>query len=207
VQYLWDLHPVMEWLADRSLNAFGRHTAPILRLAGLEPDEHIVLVQGGFPNRRGHVQIHAWLAVNLRGQTIQGVTGLDEALERLALHPGRLANRGMAGETAPFQALLPLAIPPARQALQSLRQDRQAELSGRLRHQLTVLRTLKQRHFDQLELEFGDQPEHLKRHKAEDRKVHLDRVFKDYEDWLENTQMTEPEPYIQVAALFTGKAA
>ncbi len=65
IQFLWPLHPVMEWLADRALNAFGRHTAPVIRLPGqLQADESIVLMQGGFPNRRGHVQIHDWIAVS-----------------------------------------------------------------------------------------------------------------------------------------------
>jgi superfamily II DNA or RNA helicase len=209
VQYLWELHPVMEWLADRALNAFGRHTAPVLRLNTLAADEHIVLLHGGFPNRRGYIQIHAWLAVMLQGQTVQGVTGLDELLARLSLKPGQLANRGIAGDTAELQTLLPLAIPHAKQELQKLRKTKQAELSGRLAEQLAALEALKKRHLEQIEIDFSssDQPEAFKRARRDERSVHIERVFKDYTDWLENTQITEPEPFIQVAAVFTGRRA
>ena len=32
----------------------------------------------------------------------------------------------------------------------------------------------------------------------------IERVFDDYLDWLENTQLTEDQPYLQVATVFTG---
>ncbi len=207
VQYLWALHPVMEWLADRSLNAFGRHTAPVLRLNSLAADEHIVLLHGGFPNKRGHLLVHAWLAVSLRGLEVQGIASLEDILERLALQPGRMANRGVPGDTTALRDLLPLAIAPAKRALQKLRLEKQGKLSERLLQQLDELNRLKQRHMEQLELDFGGQPEHLKRAKSDDRKAHIERVFKDHLDWLQNTQMTEEEPYIQVAAVFTGQPA
>jgi hypothetical protein len=199
----------MEWLADRALNAFGRHTAPIIRLNTLRPDEHIVLIYGGFPNKRGHILVHDWLAVTLQGQQVQGIQPLAELLERLALQPGKLANRGVAGDATELQQLLPLAIPPARQALQKLRVEKQNSLTERLLIQLDELTALKGRHLEQLELDFGGsaQPEAFKRAKREDRSTHIERVFKDHLDWLQNTQTTEVEPFIQVAALFTGRPA
>jgi hypothetical protein len=30
---------------------------------------------------------------------------------------------------------------------------------------------------------------------------------RDYQDWLDNTQSTDDEPYLQVAAVFTGQEA
>ena len=30
LHYLWPQHPIMDWLADRVLTAFGRHRAPVL---------------------------------------------------------------------------------------------------------------------------------------------------------------------------------
>jgi hypothetical protein len=210
IQFLWPLHPVMEWLADRALNAFGRHTAPVVRLPGqLQADESIVLMQGGFPNRRGHVQIHDWIAVTLREGAVHTATGIEEPLARLNLASGNLANRGIAVDAADLQALLPAAVTHARAALRKLRAARETEIDGRLTKQLKALDELKGEHMVQLELDLSGsaQPEAFKRAKRDERSAHIERVFADYMDWLENTQTTEQEPYIQVAAVFTGREA
>lgn len=210
VQYLWPLHPVMEWLADRALNAFGRHTAPVVRLpALLAADETIVLLQGGFPNRRGHIQIHDWIAVTLAGDTVKSSGGIEPLLSRLRLGTAPLANRGVAGDASALQSLLPAAVAHAREKLRRLRTEREVDVDNRLSRQLETLEGLKGRHMTQLELDLSgsDQPEAFKRAKRDERSAHIERVFADYLDWLENTQTTEPEPYIQVAAVFTGQEA
>jgi hypothetical protein len=67
------------------------------------------------------------------------------------------------------------------------------------------LDNLKIRHMGQLEgALFTDQPEQFRKKKHEEGRTHIERIFKDHRDWLENTQVTEPEPYLLVAALFTG---
>ena len=209
IQYLWELHPVAEWLADRALNAFGRHTAPVVRLNTLQADEHIVLIYGGFPNKRGHILVHDWLAVSLLGHTVQGIQQLPELLSRITLKPGKLTNRGIVGDTSKLQPLLPLAIARAKQALQKRRLEIQGKLAEKLLVQHDKLKALKGQHLQQMELDFGDsdQPEAFKRKKREDRMSHIDRVFNDYMAWLDNTQTTEPEPFLQVAAVLTGDLA
>jgi hypothetical protein len=210
IQFLWPLHPVMEWLADRALNAFGRHTAPVVRLPGqLQADESIVLMQGGFPNRRGHVQVHDWIAVTLRAGAVQASTGIDELLAKLKLGSGSLANRGIAADASELQTLLPTAVVYAREALRRLRAIHEHEVDGRLNKQLKALEDLKGEHITQLELDLSvsGQPEAFKRAKRDERSAHIERVFADYMDWLENTQTTEQEPYVQVAAVFTGREA
>ncbi|WP_404359797.1 DEAD/DEAH box helicase [Methylotuvimicrobium sp. KM1] len=209
IQYLWEQHPVMEWLADRALNAFGRHTAPVLRLNTLSAQQQFVLIYGGFPNKRGHILVHDWLAVEFNNQTVLGIKSLEAFLEQLQLQPGKLANRGAVGDTASLQKLLPLAIPSAKKALQKLRLSKQSNLSERLLTQLDQMNALKRRHVEQLEIDFGDsaQPEAIKKHRIDDRRSHIERVFQDHLDWLQNTQTTEEEPFIQVAAVFTGTIA
>ncbi|HKJ88830.1 MAG TPA: SNF2-related protein, partial [Gammaproteobacteria bacterium] len=104
VQYLWPLHPVMQWLSDRALNAFGRHTAPVIRRPGpLAPDRSIVLLQGGFPNRRGHPVLQEWIAVEMAGREPITEHGLEAVVEWLDLRPGRLPNPAREGDTAFLQ--------------------------------------------------------------------------------------------------------
>jgi len=206
LQYLWPLHPVMEWLSDRAMNAFGRHTAPVVRMPQqLIDDEHWVLIQGGFPNRRGHVHIQAWCAVHLRAGAVVDSCDLPALLQQLPLQ--QLANAGQLGDTAALQGLLPLAVAHARQELQAVRDAHEATTNDQLNARYNALETLKQRHIGQLELALGNALESVKQKRRQERLAEIDRVFGDYWDWLENTQITETLPYLQVVAVFTGALA
>lgn len=203
IHYLWPLHPVMEWLADRALNAFGRHTAPVLRLPQqLAADEHWVLIHGGFPNRRGHVHIQAWCAVQLKGGQV--VASGDFATLQRHLDLAALSNRGEEGDTRALQALLPVAVQHARQQLQDLRGQHEAQSNERYNQQLDALDALRKRHLGQLELDLGNLLQGVRERRREERAAQIERVFDDYLGWLENTQLTEDQPYLQVAAVFTG---
>lgn len=210
VHYLWSIHPVMEWLSDRALNAFGRHTAPVLRLpAMLGNDEHIVMVHGGFPNRRGHVLVQDWRGIRIRGGEVVEQLDWKTLQSRYSLYPGRIPNPGKAGDTAAFQKLLPVAIQSVEQHLKSVKEAFKAERKPELDKQYERLRELKDQHQRQLDMELGQsgEAETIKNRKRENRQQQIDRIFKDHQDWLENTQNLEDKPYIQVAAVLTGKEA
>ena len=46
LHYLWPQHPIMEWLGERVLTAFGRHRAPVLRSQHLSPGEQAFILTG-----------------------------------------------------------------------------------------------------------------------------------------------------------------
>ena len=67
VHYLWRLNPVVGWLNDRMLAAFGRHQAPVLTGApGLAAAETVFVLSGLVPNRRSHPLLYEWVAVAYR---------------------------------------------------------------------------------------------------------------------------------------------
>jgi hypothetical protein len=208
-QYLWPLHPVMEWLADRALNAFGRHTAPVLRLPGrLAPDESAFLLQGGFPNRRGYLLVHSWLGFVLRAGEVVEELDLAPFFERLGVAPGQLPNRGVAGDTQALQRRLSAVVDRAQARLRAYEKEQERVIDEHLNNrQMQAMDALKQRHVHQLEVELdaSDQPDAFKTRRRDERMSHIERIFQDYEDWLEDTQMTADEPYIQVIAAFTGQ--
>ncbi|MYL28159.1 MULTISPECIES: SNF2-related protein [Halomonadaceae] len=210
IHYLWPIHPVMEWLSDRALNAFGRHTAPVLRLTGkLGQDEHIVLVHGGFPNRRGHVLVQDWVGFRIQAGEVTERLNWDELQSRYNLRPNQIPNPGNTGETASLQSLLPVAVRAAEQHLKTLKENFEAERGPELEKQYQRLRELKGEHEQQLEMELSQsgETETKKTRKRNERQQQIDRVFDDYRDWLDNTQKLENKPYIQVAAVLTGKEA
>jgi len=209
-QYLWPLHPVMEWLADRALNAFGRHSAPVLRLPRrLAANESAFLIQGGFPNRRGYLLVQSWLGFLLRDGQVAEELALAPFFERLGLAPGQVPNRGVAGDTGFLQEQLPGVVGRADERLRAHKKMEEAEINEQLNRQMQAMDDLKQRHIRQLdqELAASDQPETFKARRRDERMDHIERIFQDYEDWLEDTQLTAEEPYIQVVAAFTGREA
>jgi len=210
VHFLWPIHPVMEWLSDRALNAFGRHTAPVLRLPDkLAPDEHIVLIHGGFPNRRGHVLIQDWSGVCLKGSKVTERLDWESLKQRLGLQPGKVPNPGQRGDTEALRALLPTAVHAAEQHLKELKSGFEAERRPILQDQHRRLEQLKAQHETQLHLDLdrSDRPAAFKARVRDERQAHINRVFQDHQDWLINTQTTEEDPYLQVAAVFTGQKA
>lgn len=209
-QYLWPLHPVMEWLADRAQGAFGRHTAPVIRLPGvLAPNESAWLVHGGFPNRRGYLLMQSWLGFLFRGGEPAEQLELSIFCKRLGLGAGDMVNPGRPGSTAALQAELPAVVELAVARLRAVREDVEGALNRRLSEQMNAMDALKKRHVGQLdlELEHSALPERSKGRKREERLAHIDRIFTDYVDWLEDTQVTESQPYLQVVAAFTGAEA
>ena len=210
IHYLWPIHPVMEWLSDRALNAFGRHTAPVLRLPNkLEADEHIVLIHGGFPNRRGHVLIQDWSGVFLENGKVTDRLDWAQLQKRLDLRPGKLPNPGRAGDAEVLRSLLPTAVQAAKTHLKKLKDAFETERKPMLAEQRRRLDELRAKHENQLqfELDRSDAPKAIKARRRDERQAHIDRVFQDHEDWLTNTQTTEEDPYLQVAAVFTGAKA
>ncbi|MCK2183591.1 DEAD/DEAH box helicase [Halomonas getboli] len=212
VQYLWPLHPVLEWLRDRILNAFGRHTAPVIRVpAALPEGQARVLLHGGYPNRRGQALIQSWCAVPI--DTSDGSVGepmsLDDALSELALDPESLPNPGIPGDNSLLQATLPDAVKAAKRYLHEVRVQREGEINDRLNAQMNAMDALKTRHQQQIELDLSSsrEQESRKQRRRDERTARLEHIFKDYENWLEATQQIENQPWLQVAAVFTGDPA
>lgn len=208
-QYLWPLHPVMEWLQSRVLDAFGRHTAPVMRLPGkLGNDEHWYIVQGGFPNKRGQALIQDTLAVQVRSNRVANVQPATELLKQLDISGEPLPNRAEARDTSLLKVQLKPVVMAVVQNLQRLRDQKESERHQQLNQHLSNLEALRNKHVGQLEmmLERSDQPEAFKQRQRSERMHHIDTVFNEYKHWLDETQHTERDPYVQVVAVLTGQA-
>lgn len=61
-QYLWDLHPLVEWLGDRCLFRYSRQQSPVIALSqGLAVGESAFVLGGSFQNKRGLTMINRWV--------------------------------------------------------------------------------------------------------------------------------------------------
>ncbi len=203
-QYLWDLHPLMEWLTDRCLFRFGRHQAPVLLLHdGMASQEVTFVLFGSFPNRRGSPVINRWVSVVFEGGKFIQVEPFSDTVQRTELGQRPIPNPG----AAEVGDLLPLRTQVIAKTMTYLQKERQlfdTTLAPKLKEQQERLERLKGYHIEQLELRFEDdkRPEAIKQQRRQGELSHIEKIFKDYRDWVELSMTTEPDPYIKIVAVF-----
>jgi superfamily II DNA or RNA helicase len=204
LHYLWPQHPILEWLSDRVLTAFGRHRAPVIQCPRLAAGEEAFLLMGVIPNRKGQPLVVEWrVAV-----WADGTWKLEEFpafASRAGLVAGSLSNQGKAFDLSGLQSRLPEAVAAMRSHMVSRQGTFAADLSERLAGTLSDLEQLQGRQFEQLELRFAQsqQAEHFKRTRREQRTQQIRRVFDEYRQWVKDTMTTEPQPFLQVLAAVT----
>ena len=205
---LWDLHPVMEWLNDTVLTAFGRHEAPVITLPrGLQPGEVVFLTAGLIPNRKGHPLIHRWFGVRFLHGRFQTIQYLPEILERTGLGRTTIPNPNWDIDIAPLQRLLPRAIAEATTWMSANRDEFNDFVQPKLREHLQELQRLKGRRLEQLEVNFDalSPTAHVQRSRMETEQRRIEALFAEYQTWIEETMTTEDKPYIRIVAVLTSR--
>jgi hypothetical protein len=212
LHYLWPQHPVLEWLGDRVLNHFPRHSAPVVQNHKLQPGEQAYVLMSLVPNRKGQPLLVEWQVAcrvgNAGAFTLEPFASFSQ---RAGLQAGGLPNRGtseaLAATTQVLQAALPDAVATMRTHMLQLQGDFAAQSALRLRDTLQNLEQLQKRQIVQLELRLESQIETVKRSRFEHRSRQIGRVFDDYREWVKDTLTTEPQPWIQVLAAVCNPAS
>lgn len=211
LHYLWPQHPAIQWLQDKLLAQVARHSAPVLALPDIDrvsqlmqTGETVFLVSGLIPNRKAHPVIWKWFAIRIRNGAVTGIEPAEAWLQRLQLD-NRLPNRAQPLDTALLERFRPAVITAARNQMQQLQQDYIATHRPQLERQLGELKALKGRQVNQLDLQFegSNQAEHFKAARKEERLKRIEKVFADYQTWVQDTHTIEPVPFIQIIAVFT----
>ena len=208
VHYLWRLNPVVGWLNDRMLAAFGRHEAPVLAgVPGLAANETVFVLSGLVPNRRSHPLLYEWIAVAYRGARFEAVVTFDEMLARTGFGRDGVANRSLQADTDALRSLLPDAVARARAWVVERRRAFENRINDKLNDELEALEKLKTRQLRQLELQLdrSDQAEAFKRARHERGRRDIDTIFDEYLEWVQDTMTTEPQPWIKVVCVMTAE--
>jgi superfamily II DNA or RNA helicase len=201
LHYLWPQHPIMEWLGERVLSAFGRHRAPVLRSQHLSPGEQAFILTGVVPNRKGQPLLVDWQVACRQAESAAfSLEPFDSFIERARLKAGALPNSGQNMPVEDLQGSLPQAVEAMHAHMIARQAAFAADMGARLRGTLAELEDLQGRQIQQLELQLEKVIEGVKRSRFERRSRHIHRVFDDYRQWVEDTLTTEPQPYVQVLA-------
>lgn len=207
LHYLWPQHPVLDWLRTRVADAFGRNSAPVMRLPDqLKPDEHWFLAHGGFPNRRGQALIQDHVAVCFSNDAVVDLLPLEDWLSKLKLDGRDVPNRGEARDCEDLTLYLPDVVQHFKRHLRALRDNKLAESRQKVAEEEARLSALRDKHLAQLELELSARKdaESRKEKRRRTQEEIIARHFDEYQRWLRESVETEDEPYIQILAVITG---
>ncbi|QEY16718.1 ATP-dependent helicase [Cellvibrio sp. KY-GH-1] len=200
LHYLWRQHPIMDWLVDRVLAHFGRHTAPVIESAFLDKGEQAFVMMALIPNRKGQALLVDWQVVSFTASGDSSLQTFEQFAERAKLKADALPNSGKELEVTKLQAKLPQAVALMQQHMVSQQQTFAAQLNERLAGTLEELKKLQEKQMQQLELHLENLVAGVKQSRREQRSKHIHQVFDDYRQWVEDTMTTEPQPYIRVLA-------
>ena len=207
LHYLWRLNPVVGWLNDRMLAAFGRHQAPVVTgVPQLADDEAVFVLSGMVPNRKSHPLVHEWVAVTFRGGKQAGIETFQALLDRTGLKEQAVPNRNIQPDLDALQKLLPGAVQRAKEWLDGRRQAFEDRMDEQLNRELAALEGLKARRIKQLalKLERSQRTEAFKAHQRSTGERKIEEIFDDYLEWVEDTMTLERQPYIKVVCVMVG---
>lgn len=199
LQYLWPLHPVLEWCADKARGVFGRHAAPVLSLhEGLDADQAVVVVSGLLPNRRAQPVVHHWFAVHFHGGTLKTVEPFADFAERVQLGRRELVNWSPALHLPSLNRLRSAAVDAARDAIMTEKKAFEADMVPRLARERDRLKQMRTRQLDQIELDFKG-GRHTR--KKTDAELRIEKIFERYNRWVDESMGLSDTPFMQLVAV------
>ena len=199
IHYLWEQHPLLEWIKDKLLSNFDTLQAPILRLPTLKPQEVIYLINGMIPNKKAQPVIDEWVGVEFVDNNFVNILTLEELLEKTKLDKETFANQAEDFAISDIQDNLSTAIQKVKEHIQKKQEIFETKLIEKFVEYEEELQKLKQRHLGQLELDVGQDSKKMQKQRE------IEKIFKDYHNWIKDTMEIEKTPYIQVVAVFKGK--
>ena len=206
LHYLWRLSPVVTWLNDRMLAAFGRHEAPVLAgMPGLSAGKCVFVFSGLVPNRKSHPLIHDWIAVVFRNGNAPRLIPFEELAERTGLGREPIANLQQSTDLAALTALLPQAVAEARRHFVGRRNAFEDAINAKLDDEIKALDDFRTRRLEQMERALGqsNQSEQVKLGRREQTRRNVQTAHDEYLTWIEDTMTTEPQPWIKVVCAMT----
>lgn len=205
LEYLWDLHPLVDWLADRGQITFPRHCAPVLQLNdGLDPGEVVMVLQGTIPNQKGMPVVQEWVAVHFQGTGLKvaAVEPFEAVAERLRLGRKAYANSNAAIPES-LKQQRQVAVDAAVHYLLNCRDRWSERMQPELEAQRERLRRLRGRQVEQLELAYAadQRRQEIKEKIRQDKQNAIERRFQDHERFIQDVMTIEPAPYLKLVAV------
>ncbi len=213
LQFLWPVHPFIEWMTDKIRMSFKRLEAPAIRLSYMAPDTFSYLITVLWPNRKGVTVFQRWYLVTGRRSGPPGsfeIRRFEDSEFYSVLRSSPLPNPGHTSDLMEIaQQRVPEAVDRAKAHALQDRTRFQEDLARSLNQHLEDLRKLEHRQETYIEETF--QPERgiaqvqFYRRQKELEKVR--RRFEEFRLWIQTSMTMEEEPYIHVSAVLIAESS
>nr|HPR97577.1 DEAD/DEAH box helicase [Thermotogota bacterium] len=205
-QYLWELHPLMEWLSDKAETIFERREAPLLIYDGLKKDEHIFITAGLIPNRRSEPVIDKWYALKFEGNTFINRMDIENVLEQ-TLFQHRHPNAAQSNEilVKQLQELMNEAVKQTRILVDIDANNLETVFINQLKDEEERLSQLREQHNEQIDLFEKENNSAKATEIASQRRRKTKKLFDEFYSWINDTMILEKDkPYIRIIAVLSG---
>jgi SNF2 family DNA or RNA helicase len=174
IHYLWEQHPLLEWIKDKLLSNFDRLQAPVLKINTLKNDELIYIISGLIPNKKAQPMINQWIGVKFKNNSFESILTLDDVFKQTQIASKKFPNSASDYDLSDIQNNLYVAIDEATKYIQNLRAKFEDETSTKILQHLDELDQLKKRHLGQLKMDFNQESKRLEKQRE------VEKIFKDY---------------------------
>ncbi len=203
VHYLWEQHPVFQWLNNKVVSHLKRQQAPVIKVGNkLNPDEQIFITYSLLANQKGQPLIYRWLGVYFKQGKLVELKPIEAVFEQIGLQGG-LPNSGEQDDSiTQLKNLLPEAISAIKIVMREARDSFEKETRPKLDAQLEKLKIQENKHFEQLDIfiQNSEQLSSVKEKRQQQETEAIRSRFKEYRQWIKETMNTEDQPYIQIVA-------
>ncbi len=203
-QYLWPVHPFMEWMTDKIRMSFGRLDAPAIRLSSVEPRTFSYLITVLWPNKKGITIFQRWYLVTARDRGANfRVELFEDSNIYQTLQSGQLPNTQRASSVLDHaMELIPEAVTKAKERVHQERSHFDQDLRSTLNKHLDDLEELENRHRAHVQNSFqlNQGIEQVQISRREKGLQNVSDRFSEFRRWIETSMTMEEDPYVHVAA-------
>lgn len=204
--YLWRLNPVFDWIEDKAGVFYRRNEVPVLGVTGSMTDEDVVFITAGLiPNRRSTPVVDEWFGVGYKQGSFEKILTMDEVMQRTHLHDMSMPNTGKIteGKVSEASGYLSDVVKRASELMQEKYKEYRKKTDPYIDEELSRLIALERKH-KEAQLSFYDLGiEGMEREKSK-KEREIERIFKEFSDWEENSLRIEEKPYIRIIAVVMG---
>ncbi len=201
-QYLWKIHPIFDWINDKTGIIYKRNEAPLIFLSNnsLSYKEFIFIVSGIIANRKATPLINEWFGLHYVNNRFDKIYSMDEVLKKTNIDKDDNPNRNVFDQ-ASFdlaQDLLVDVIQKSKEEMSKKCITYNNDIDPKIYQEIENLDNLRQKRKDyQLSLFENDR-------KKNEKERQIDSLFDNYIDWVKDTLEIEDNPYLKVIAVITG---
>lgn len=202
-QYLWALHPILNWVNDRAGLFFARNEAPVIAPPALGKGETIFVLSGSMPNKKSTPLIDEWFGVLFQNGSFVKILSMDEVMRKTGVRAVTIPNTNDLEEVdiLTAQRLLPDVVAQAKVYLKSKFDEFNQRLLPLLDKEVDKLIELQEKRKEYFQMTLF---EHER--KLEEKKRSTDELFDEFIDWVKETLTIQDNPYIRIIAVFTEAA-